>query len=180
MEDFDTPGTTSARQAVGLFASTPLQVPDRQDVEIAASLLHGDDPSFMELFDVACRVRSLAAGSSKQPTIGTSFSKVRAFAAERLEAGDVGTLEDKVGGRLSEECNRRLRAARDDTALRKHHLASAADHYAADVIDALSSLIGRSVEGFSLAVATDFDMSSLIDLPFVCFLHPNSTEAENA
>lgn len=180
MEDFDTPGTTSARQAVGLFASTPLKVPDREDVEIAASLLHGDDPSFMELFDAACWVRSLAAGSSERPMIGTSFSKVRAFAADRLEAGDVATLERKVGGRLSEECVRRLHAARDDAALRRHHLASAADHYAADVIDALSSLIGRPAEGFSLTAVPEFEMSSLLDLPFVCFLHPASTEVAHA
>lgn len=179
MKDFDTPGTTSARQAVGLFASTPFQVPDREDVEIAASVFHGSDPSFMELFDVACRVRSLAAGSSRRSVIGTSFSKVRAFAAERLEAGDVATLESKVGGSLSEECLRRLRAARDDAALRRHHLASAADHYAADVIEALSSLIGRPADGFALT-AGEFDMSSLVDLPFVCFLHPTSTEASNA
>lgn len=180
MEDFDTHGMTPARQAVGLFTTTPSLVPDRESVEIAASVLHGDDPSFMELFDAACRLRRIAAEGSDRPIIGTSFSKVRAFAMARLEADDVATLENKVGGGLSEECTRRLCAARGDAALRKHHLASLADHYAADVIQALTSLIGRPADGLALTAPMEFDIASLLDLPFVFFLHPSSTEMAHA
>jgi hypothetical protein len=180
MEDFETLSETLARQAVDLFASSPVQVPAREDVEIAASLLGGDSPSFMRLFDTACQIRALAAGMPDQTVLGTSFSKVRTFAAGRIAAGDVGTLEGKVGGRISGECIRRLWAAKEDGALRQHHLATAADHYASDVMEALSSLIGQPAEGFTMTVGEDFDVGSLLNLPFLCFLHPLLMEASNA
>lgn len=178
MEDFDTPGQTPARQVVGLFESSPLQAPDREDVEIAASLICGDAASFMEMFDGACAVRSLADGASTR--LGTSFSKVREFASGRMAAGDLETLERMAGGSLSEGCRRRILASREDSALAMHHMASAADHYAHDVISALSSLIGRPADGISVTAAADDHAPAIRDLPFLCFLHPSTTEAANA
>ncbi|MDW9478811.1 hypothetical protein GOB57_08860 [Sinorhizobium meliloti] len=180
MKDFASLGPTPARHAVSLFAASPLEVPAREDVEIAASLVCGDGPALMELFDAACQVRAFAGGREGDVMLGTSFSKVRAFAAERIESEDVPTLERNVGGQLSHECYRRLRASGEDAALRRHHMASAADHYAADVIDALSSLIGRPADGTSFKAAPGYDPSAIRDMPFICFLGPAVTEGFDA
>jgi hypothetical protein len=178
MEDADPKSETPARQAVGLFASSAQQVPAREDVEIASSLLCADSASFMALFDVAVALRKVP--DCVAIPLGTSFQQVRAFAASRIDAGEIELLERLVGGRLTDDCYRRLRAAKEDAPLRSHHLSTAADHYAADVLVSLSALLGLPAAGTSLSAPADFDLAAISGLPFLSFLHPDAMEGINA
>ncbi|MBY3433224.1 hypothetical protein HFN89_03395 [Rhizobium laguerreae] len=180
MEDSHSISETPARQAINLFLVSQRQVPAREDVEIASAVLCEDSASLMTLFDSTVALRNLVDGGTETIPLGTSFRRVRAFAASRIEAGDIGTLERLVGGRLSADCERRLRAASEDGALRNHHLATAADHYAADVIGSLSALLALPEDRTVLPVPADFDVASLQELPFLSFLGAETMEAANA
>jgi hypothetical protein len=181
MDDFERKDWTSARTAVALFESSPIQIPDRDDVEIAASLTcGGDTSSFMKLFDEACALRELVAGENTNVRLEASFSKVRDFAADCLASNDLPKLERMVGGTISDACYRRIAASREDTQLSAHHLASAADHYAHDVISALSAMIGRPVDDIRILAAPDGHEEVIRDLPFLCFLCPSEMERTHA
>jgi hypothetical protein len=178
MEDFGNTASSAARQVIGLFAASVIQPPDRDDVEIAALVLHGDDPAFMALFDAASGFRSL--GSDGERRLSVSFSKVRAIAKRLIAKGEIVLLEKLVGGSLTMECYRRIRAAHDDPTLASHHMATAADHYADDVITSLSALLGRPAEGLSLPSDVGIDPSAISSLPFVCFLFPEAEDGTYA
>ncbi|MCS4089773.1 hypothetical protein [Rhizobium sp. BK176] len=179
MEDPDSISETPARQAVGLFAASA-QVPAREDVEIAAAVLCEDSDALMAMFDVTVDLRRSVETTTSTMRLGTSFERLRAFAASRIGAGDIATLERLVGGRLPEDCERRIQAAREDALLKGHHLATAADHYAADVMRSLSSLLGLPDGAMTLAVPIGFETASVRDVPFLCFLDPDMTEASYA
>lgn len=180
MEDSDSISETPARQAVGLFAASADQIPAREDVEIASAVLCQDSPALMAVFDATVALRLLAKATTTATRLGTSFERVRAFAASRIEAGDVRTLERLVGGKLSDGCQRRLRAAREDTLIEYHHLAAAADHYAADVMGSLSALLGLPEDATTLTAPAGFDIASIRELPFLSFLDATTTETADA
>lgn len=178
MLEFDNATQTPARQAVEIFRSSHGVSLEREDVEVAASLVYGDDHTFIDLFDVTTEIRK-HIGANHTPHFSVSFEKIRRFAAERIEAGDIAALESRVGGSLPEECSRRLRAADEDPALASHHKASAADHYAADVVDSLTALLGLSVSDVISPVHDGFEPSRIADLPYLGFL-PETMEQTNA
>jgi hypothetical protein len=180
MNDSDSDFETPARQAVGLFAASAHQVPAREDVEIASTLLCEDSAALMAMFDVTVALRDHVVTSTAGMRLETSFERVRSFAASRIEAGDIETLERLVGGKLSDDCQRRFKAAREDTLLKSHHLATAADHYAADVMGSLSVLLGLPEAATTLTAPAGFDATSIRELPFLSFLGPTAMEAADA
>jgi hypothetical protein len=180
MEDSDSISETPARQAVGLFAASAHQLPAREDVEIAAAVLCEDSAALMAVFDATVTLRDRMASAPAASPLGTSFERVRAFAASRIEVGDIATLERLVGGKLSDDCLKRLLAAQEDALIKSHHLATAADHYAADVMGSISSLLGLPDGSISLTAPADFDALSIRDVPFLSFLDADATEAANA